>query len=31
MFLHFKKDENGKVSGFQMEMFTGTQFVKKDE
>ena len=31
MFLHFKKDENGKVSGFQMEMFTGTQFVKKVE
>jgi predicted alpha/beta superfamily hydrolase len=31
MFLHFKKNEAGTVSGFQMELFGGTQFVKKVE
>jgi predicted alpha/beta superfamily hydrolase len=31
MFLHFRKDETGKVSGFQIEVFSGTQFVKKVE
>jgi len=29
LFIHFKKDEKGKVTGFQMEQFNGQQFVEK--
>lgn len=29
LFVHFKKDEKGKVTGFQMEQFNGQQFVEK--
>jgi len=28
-FVHFKKDEKGKVTGFQLEQFNGQQFVEK--
>jgi predicted alpha/beta superfamily hydrolase len=30
-FLHFKKDPAGKVSGFQMDMFSGGRFVYKEK
>jgi hypothetical protein len=29
LFIHFKKDEKGKVTGFQLEQFNGQQFVEK--
>ena len=29
LFIHFKKDEKGKVAGFQLEQFNGQQFVEK--
>ncbi len=29
LFIHFKKDDRGKVTGFQMEQFNGQQFVEK--
>jgi predicted alpha/beta superfamily hydrolase len=29
LFMHFKKDDKGKVTGFQMEQFTGQQFAEK--
>jgi hypothetical protein len=30
LFLHFKRDATGNVTGFQMEMFEGGRFVKKE-
>ena len=29
LFIHFKKDDMGKVTGFQLEQFSGQQFVEK--
>ncbi len=29
LFIHFKKDDKGKVTGFQLEQFNGQQFVAK--
>ena len=29
LFIHFKKDDKGKVTGFQLEQFNGQQFVEK--
>ncbi len=29
LFIHFKRDEKGKVTGFQLELFSGQQFVEK--
>lgn len=29
LFIHFKKDDKGKVTGFQMEQFNGQQFFEK--
>jgi hypothetical protein len=29
LFAHFKKDETGKIAGFQLEQFSGEVFVKK--
>ena len=31
LFLHFKRDASGNVTGFQMEMFEGGGFVKKEK
>ena len=31
LFLHFKKDKQGKVTGFQLDQYGSTQFVKKVE
>ena len=30
-FLHFKKDDSGKVTGFQLETYGGNQFIKKEK